>query len=154
MISGSEAPMYTHKLVQISPDMKWVRSLSLMAMDRGWCCWKAVIKPILLFPLQDMKFKCSVTLETDKAWGTMPLCGIYLRLQPWLKVGFFRFFSYFPNFILPRFTLLRVSQWLAKINRQTGRIPCYTPLCKSWSYRQLFLWPYIGFWHCGPCGTN
>ena len=46
-----------------------------------------------------MKFKCSVTLETHKAWGTIPFIGIYLRLrlQVWLKVGSFVSFPKFQN---------------------------------------------------------
>ena len=53
-----------------------------------------------------MKFKWSVTVETDKAWGTMLLFGIYLRLQPLAEGGFFRFFSYIPKLFMPGLTLL------------------------------------------------
>ena len=42
-----------------------------------------------------------VDLDTDKAWGTIPINGIYFKLQPLAEGGFFRFFSYISKFILP-----------------------------------------------------
>ena len=54
-----------------------------------------VIKPNYCRPLVYVKFKCSVTLETNEAWGTMPLFGIYLGLQPLAEVGFLLFLFLF-----------------------------------------------------------
>ena len=142
MISGSEAPMYTHKLVQISPNMwrkceacHWWPWTGDGVAERSWLgryyCYKS---------LPDMKFKWSVTVETDKAWGTMPLFGIYLRLQPLAEGGFLSFLFQFPNFILPGLHLWRWSPWLVQIKRQTLKFMlCYTPLKMFIKLRKLVI---------------
>ena len=50
-----------------------------------------------------------MTVETDKAWGTMPLFGIYLRLQPLAEGGFLSIVFPIFKFYLARTSPLKVK---------------------------------------------
>ena len=49
----------------------------------------------------------------------MPFIGIYLRIQPWLKVDSFVSFPIFKNLFCQDSSFNRVSPWLVKIMMQT-----------------------------------